>query len=46
MKDAEKYSFQPADLVTGICRIYLNFKDEHEFCVAVCKDGRLATVSV
>ena len=44
VKNAEKYSFKPAQLVSGICRIYLNFKEREGFCVAVCKDGRFALV--
>ncbi|KAK2711564.1 hypothetical protein QYM36_012654 [Artemia franciscana] len=40
VKDFEKYEFKPAEMVTCICRIYVNLGENDNFCLAVSADGR------
>jgi ubiquitin conjugation factor E4 B len=40
VKNLEEYSFRPADVVTDIARIYVNFAEEAAFLSAVSRDGR------
>lgn len=40
VKDQKEYSFDPADTVLNICKIYVNLSKCDSFCVAVSQDGR------
>lgn len=40
MKDSKEYSFDPAGTVLDICKIYVNLKENNDFCLAVSQDGR------
>lgn len=40
MKDPEEYSFDPANTVLNIAKIYVNLGDSDAFCLAVSRDGR------
>lgn len=40
VKDSKEYSFDPAGTVLDICKIYVNLKENNDFCLAVSQDGR------
>lgn len=40
VKDPERYSFDPVNMVLNICKIYVNLKNSSSFCLAVSQDGR------
>jgi len=40
VKDFDKFEFKPSELVSIICKIYLNLAESDQFCAAVARDGR------
>ncbi|KAH7885208.1 ubiquitin elongating factor core-domain-containing protein [Phlebopus sp. FC_14] len=40
VKEPEKYSFNPKQLLSDILQVYLNLRDQEEFARAVANDGR------
>lgn len=40
VKDQKEYSFEPAETVLDICKIYVQLKGSDSFCLAVSQDGR------
>jgi len=40
VKNLDEFSFKPGEIVTDICRIYVNFKNCDEFLASVSRDGR------
>ena len=43
VKNLEDFSFRPAEIVTDICKIYLNLRNCDTFLAAVSRDGRSYT---
>lgn len=43
VKNLDDFSFNPGEIVTDICKIYVNLKDCHSFNSAVSRDGRSYT---
>ena len=40
VKNVEDYAFNPGEIVTNICKIYVNFKNCDNFLASVSRDGR------
>ena len=40
VKNVEDYAFNPGEMVTNICKIYVNFKNCDSFLASVSRDGR------
>ncbi|ESO87173.1 hypothetical protein LOTGIDRAFT_210561 [Lottia gigantea] len=40
VKDKNDYEFKPQQIVSDICKIYLNLGENDDFCMAVSNDGR------
>ena len=40
VKNLEEFSFRPGDIVTDICKIYVNFQSCDTFLASVSRDGR------
>ncbi len=40
VKNLEEYEFRPGEIVTNICKVYVNFTDCDAFVDAVSRDGR------
>ena len=40
VKNLEEFSFRPGDIVTDICKIYVNFQNCDTFLASVSRDGR------
>ncbi|XP_045464732.1 ubiquitin conjugation factor E4 A [Harmonia axyridis] len=40
VKNPKEFSFEPAETVLKICKIYINLKQSDAFCLAISQDGR------
>ena len=43
VKNLEEFSFRPGEIVTDICKIYLNLQSCDDFLASVSRDGRSYT---